>query len=99
MSHIATMTVQENKATYIARIEHDKWDDERIVCSLWGNGNQGAPVVCVSVGDGACSDSAIEDALWDALRERAHQVEQAMIDDILAGVRESVRLGRLYAGL
>ena len=96
MSNISTIHVHENGFTYIAEIAPDRWDSERITATLWDVGAEGG---CVSVGDGACGFSALEDALWDALAERAHEREAAMIADILAGVRESVRLGRLYAGL
>lgn len=89
------INVRENEQTFTAHIERDRWDSERVCASLF---DVGSPV-CVSVGDGACSFAALEDALWDALAERAHQREAAMVADILAGVRESVRLGRLYAGL
>ncbi len=62
------LKVQENGQTFTAHIERDRWDSERVCASLF---DVGSPV-CVSVGDGACSFAALEDALWDALAERAH---------------------------
>lgn len=67
------INLHENGHTFIASIEADKYDDERIVCALFERiGTQGYACSCIAVGDGAYREAAIEDALWDALGELAH---------------------------
>lgn len=69
MEQTSTIYVHENGYTFIAEVGPDVWDNERITATLWDVGTEGG---CVSVGDGADGYSALEDALWDALGERAH---------------------------
>jgi hypothetical protein len=86
------INVTENGQTFIAEVHTDMWDNERIVCSLWDVGSLGG---CVSVGDGSCGESALEDALWDALGECAHARHVAAVEALRAELSTGIALLRV----